>query len=348
MDYVLNNMKKSCFIIAEAGVNHNGDINLAKKLVDVAVEAKVDAIKFQTFKAEKLVTKDAEKANYQKQITGSNETQYEMLKRLELSYEDHIQLFNYCKQKDIMFLSTPFDFDSVDMLEELGVGMYKVGSGDLTNMPLLKYIALKNKPIILSTGMADLGEIEEAIEWIREKGNSQITLLHCTSNYPTSYEDVNLNAMVTLKNAFHLPVGYSDHTAGIEVPVAAVAMAACIIEKHFTLDKEMDGPDHKASLNPQELKVMVRRIRNIEMAMGDGIKRCVQNEEEVRKVARKSIVVVKDILKGEKISESNIDIKRPEKGIEPKYFNEVVGYKAIVDIKTNTPLNWHLIKKEDK
>ncbi len=339
---------KRCFIIAEAGVNHNGSIYLAKKLVDAAVEAEADAVKFQTFQAGKLVTKSAEKAEYQKQTTGSEENQYEMLKRLELSCEDHIQLSDYCKQKGIMFLSTPFDFNSVDLLEELGVGMYKIGSGDLTNMPLLKYIALKNKPIILSTGMSNLGEIEEAIGWIKEAGNYQITLLHCTSNYPTSYGDANLNAMVTLRNAFHLPVGYSDHTPGIEVSVAAAAMGACVIEKHFTLDREMSGPDHKASLNPQELKELVKSIRNIERAMGDGIKRCMIPEVKVRKVARKSIVVVKDIKKGDKIEEGNIGVKRPEGGIAPKYFNKVLGHKAACDIKENTPLTWNLIWREEE
>ncbi|WP_069650359.1 N-acetylneuraminate synthase [Caloranaerobacter ferrireducens] len=340
-------LRDRTFIIAEAGVNHNGDLHLAKKLVDAAADAKVDAIKFQTFRADKLVTKKAEKAEYQKQNTKTNESQYEMLKKLELTYEDHLELYNYCEKKGIMFISTPFDIDSVDLLEKLGVKMYKLGSGDLTNKPLLKYVASKNKPIILSTGMASLAEVEEAVKWIQQEGNNQIILLHCTSNYPTSYKDVNLKAMETMRQAFKLPVGYSDHTIGIEVSIAAVAMGACVIEKHFTLDKEMKGPDHRASLEPEELKQMVSSIRNIELSMGDGIKRCTPNEENVKKVARKSIVAVKYIEKGEVITEDKIAIKRPEYGIKPKYIDEIIGYKAVQSIKEDTPITWNMIRKED-
>lgn len=324
-------MLNECFIIAEAGVNHNGNIDVAKKLVDVAYEAGVDAIKFQTFKAENLVTRNAPKAEYQKQTTGSG-NQYEMLKKLELSYEDHVLLQKYCKERGIMFISTPFDFESVDLLKKLDIPLYKVGSGDLTNIPLLKYIAKLNKHMIISTGMADLGEVEDAVEAIKETGNDKISLLHCTSNYPTKYDDVNLNAMITLKNAFKLPIGYSDHTVGIEVPIAAVAMGAKIIEKHFTLDKSMEGPDHKASLNPEELKQMVISIRNIEKAFGNGIKRCNESEKNTKKVARKSIVAGVNIRKGETISYSNITIKRPGIGISPKFMNEIIGKIAISDI----------------
>lgn len=334
MTDILNLIQNRCFIIAEAGVNHNGDINIAKKLVDKAKEAGVDAIKFQTFRAENLVTKEAPKAEYQKETTGDG-SQFEMLKKLELSLEDHITLKRYCEEKGIMFISTPFDFESVDLLEKTDVSLYKVSSGDLTNLPLLSYIANKNKPIILSTGMANLGEVEEAVETISKAGNDRIILLHCTSNYPTAYEDVNLRAMLTMKEAFKLPVGYSDHTIGIEIPIAAVALGAKVIEKHFTLDRNMKGPDHRASIEPDELKIMVRSIRNIELAMGDGIKRCNKSEENIRKVARKSIVAGRDISKDEVITINNISFKRPEFGLKPKYVDLVVGKKARRNIKVN-------------
>ncbi|MBU5591095.1 N-acetylneuraminate synthase [Clostridium sp. MSJ-4] len=335
--------RKPCFIIAEAGVNHNGDINIAKKLVDAAVEAGVDAVKFQTFKVENLVTKKAPKADYQKETTGTG-NQYEMLKKLELSYEDHIILKKYCEEKGILFISTPFDFESVDLLEKLNIPLYKISSGDLTNIPLLKYIAKLNKPMIVSTGMANLGEVEVAIEAINETGNNKISLLHCTSNYPTNYKDVNLNAMNTLKNAFKLPVGYSDHTVGIEVPIAAVTMGACIVEKHFTLDKSMEGPDHKASLNPEELRKMLLGIRNIEEAFGDGIKKCNSNEESSKKVARKSIVARVNIEKGQTISYENITFKRPANGISPIFIDDLIGKKAICDIYMEDPITFNNIK----
>lgn len=334
MTDILNLIQNRCFIIAEAGVNHNGDINIAKKLVDKAKEAGVDAIKFQTFRAENLVTKEAPKAEYQKETTGDG-SQFEMLKKLALSLEDHIILKKYCEEKGIMFISTPFDYESVDLLEKTDVSLYKVSSGDLTNLPLLSYIANKNKPIILSTGMANLGEVEEAVETISKAGNDRIILLHCTSNYPTAYEDVNLRAMLTMKEAFKLPVGYSDHTIGIEIPIAAVALGAKVIEKHFTLDRNMKGPDHRASIEPDELKIMVRSIRNIELAMGDGIKRCNKSEENIRKVARKSIVAGRDISKDEVITINNISFKRPEFGLKPKYVDLVVGKKARRNIKVN-------------
>ncbi|WP_156939888.1 N-acetylneuraminate synthase [Clostridium lundense] len=323
------------FIIAEAGVNHNGDINIAKQLVDKAVEAGVDAIKFQTFKTESLVVKNAPKAEYQKETTGSG-NQYDMLKKLELSYEKHIILKKYCEEKGLMFISTPFDFESVDLLEKLDIPLYKISSGDLTNIPLLKYISKLNKPIILSTGMGNLGEVEIAVNVIKESGNENITLLHCTSNYPTDYEDVNLNAMITLKNAFKLPIGYSDHTVGIEIPIAAVTMGAKVIEKHFTLDKKMEGPDHRASLDPQELKHMVAGIRNIEKAFGDGIKKCNSNEKNTRKVARKSIVASKFIKLGDELSYNNITFKRPGVGLSPIYVDEIIGKKALNNIEEDS------------
>ncbi|QAA31663.1 N-acetylneuraminate synthase [Clostridium manihotivorum] len=319
------------FIIAEAGVNHNGDIAIAKMLVDVAVDASVDAIKFQTFKSENLVTKSAPKANYQLETTGDG-TQMEMLKKLELSLEDHIELKKYCEQKNILFLSTPFDLESVDLLEKIDIPFYKISSGDLTNTPMLKYIAKLNKTMIVSTGMANLSEVEQAVNAIKSCGNQDIILLHCTSNYPTKYEEVNLNAMNTLKNAFKLPVGYSDHTVGMEVPIAAVVMGAVVIEKHFTLDKKMEGPDHKVSLEPQELKNMVQSIRNVEVSFGNGIKECGEDEKKSKLVSRKSIVAKRDIKLGETITLEMLDFKRPEKGLPPSMVELVVGKKAIIDI----------------
>jgi N,N'-diacetyllegionaminate synthase len=335
--------KDKCFIIGEAGVNHNGDIEIAKKLIDVACDAKVDAVKFQTFKAENLVTKNAEKAKYQKETTGDG-SQFEMLKKLELSYEDHLILEQYCENRGTMFISTPFDFESVDLLQKLNMPLYKVSSGDLTNIPFLMYIAILNKPMIISTGMANLGEVEKAVQAIKRVGNDQINLLHCTSNYPTAYEDVNLSAMLTLKNAFKVTVGYSDHTEGIEIPIAAVAMGAKIIEKHFTLDKNMGGPDHKASLNPAELKQMVNSIRNIEKAIGDGIKVCNKNEESTKKLARKSIVAGKRIKSGEIISYENITFKRPENGVSPLFIDEIVGKVAIYNIDIDEFINFDNVK----
>lgn len=343
MNNIFDFIQKKCFIIAEAGVNHNGDINIAKKLIDKAVEAGVDAIKFQTFKADNLVTKEAPKADYQKDTTGDG-SQYEMLKGLELSLENHILLKKYCENKGIIFISTPFDFESVDLLEKIDVPLYKVSSGDLTNLPLLKYISQKNKPIILSTGMANLGEVEEAVEIIFKTGNKNLILLHCTSNYPAAYEDVNLRAMLTMKEAFKLPVGYSDHTMGIEVPISAVALGAKVIEKHFTLDKTMDGPDHRASLEPDELKMMVDSIRNIERAMGDGIKRCNKNEENTKSAARKSIVAARNIRKDDIIANNDISFKRPEGGLSPKYADLIVGKTANRDIKENEFIKFSDIK----
>lgn len=326
--------QNKCFIIAEAGVNHNGDLNIAKKLIDKAAEAGADAIKFQTFKAENLVTKEAPKADYQRDTTGEG-NQFEMLKKLELSEKDHIILKKYCEEKGILFLSTPFDFESVDILEKIDVPLYKVSSGDLTNLPLLKYIAKKQRPIILSTGMANLAEVEEAVYVIWREGNRDVILLHCTSNYPTAYEDVNLRAMITLKEAFKVPVGYSDHTTGIEVSIAAVALGASIIEKHFTLSRNMIGPDHKASSEPDEFKYMVDSIRNIEKAMGDGIKRCSEREENTKMVVRKSIVAAKNISKGEFIRSTDICLKRPQGGLKPKYIDDIIGKVAVRDINEN-------------
>jgi len=337
-------ISKRVFIIAEAGVNHNGDINLAYKLADVAKEAGADAVKFQTFKAENVVSKLADKAEYQKKTTGSDKSQLEMIKKLELSFDDFIKLKKYCDKKEIMFLSTPFDHHSIDFLYDL-VNIYKIPSGEIINGPYLKHIAAKNKPIIMSTGMANLGEVEEAINTIRSvNSEAQISLLHCTTNYPTPYEEVNLKAMQTLAAAFRLPVAYSDHTLGIEVPVAAVAMGAKIIEKHFTLDKKLPGPDHKASLEPDELKEMVKAIRNIEKALGDGIKRPNKSEVEIMKVVRKSLIANRDIRAGEVIKESDIAVKRPGTGILPKFKNIIIGMKLINDIRQDEPFRWENFK----
>ena len=334
--------EEPCFIIAEAGVNHNGSVELAKKLIDAAKDAGADAVKFQTFKTENVVVKDAQKAEYQKETTGEG-SQCDMIKKLELTEEDFRELADYAEKKDIMFLSSPFDKDSIDLLNELDVPAFKVGSGEITNFPLLRYIAKKGKPIILSTGMSTLGEIEEALDVIRSEGVENIILLHCVSNYPARIEDVNLRAMGTLKQAFKLPVGFSDHTLGITAPIAAVALGACVIEKHFTLDRNLPGPDHKASLEPDELKEMVKAIREVEKALGNGIKKPTKEEEKIKKVARRSIVAKVDISKGAIITEDMLDVKRPGTGIEPKYLKFIIGRKAKEDIKKDDVIRFEMI-----
>lgn len=323
----------SVFIIAEAGVNHNGSIELAKKLIDVASEAGVDAVKFQTFKAKNLVSKSAVKAEYQKETTDATESQFDMLKKLELDVDTHNELIAYCKIKNIMFLSTPFDHDSINLLNDLGLEIFKIPSGEITNLPYLRHIGSLNKKIILSTGMADIGEIEDALDVLLEAGTSKekITVLHANTMYPTPMEDVNLRAMVTIGNTFEIPYGYSDHTLGIEVDIAAVAMGATCIEKHFTLDKTMEGPDHKASLEPYELKAMVQGIRNIEKALGSSIKKPSNSETPNRAIARKSIVAFSSIKKGEIFTEDNLTIKRPSGGISPMRWDEIVGTYASKD-----------------
>ena len=331
--------EEPCFIIAEAGVNHNGSVELAKKQINAAKDARADAVKFQTFKAENVVIKNAQKAEYQKETTGEG-SQYEMIKSLELSKGNFRELADYAKKKDIMFLSSPFDKESVDLLDEMNVPAFKVASGEITNFPLLKHIANKGKPIILSTGMATLGEVEEALKIIRNEGVEDVILLHCVSNYPAKIEDVNLKAMETLKCAFKLPMGFSDHTSGITASIAAVALGACVIEKHFTLDRNLPGPDHKASLEPKELKNMVNSVREVERALGDGIKRPTQGEEEIKKVARRSIVARVDIPKGAIITEDMLDVKRPGTGIEPKYLKFIIGRKAKENIKKDKIILW--------
>ena len=323
-------MNKKVYIIAEAGVNHNGDLSIAEKLIDTAVEAGVDAIKFQTFKVERLVCVNAKKANYQVVTTKANETQYEMLKKLELDKFSHKQLINYCKIKKIEFLSAPFDIESVKLLIELGLTTFKIPSGEMTNLPYLRAIGRLNRKVIMSTGMADLEEIKIAYKILLNSGtvHDNITILHANTEYPTPYKDVNLRAMKTIAQELNVKVGYSDHSLGIEVPIAAVAMGASVIEKHFTLDKNMSGPDHKASLEPNELKAMVKAIRNIEKAMGNGIKKPSKSETKNIPIARKSIVAAKKIVIGECFTEDNITTKRPGTGISPMKWDEVIGSKA--------------------
>lgn len=317
------------FIIAEAGVNHNGDIGMAKKLVDAAKDAGADAVKFQTFRAENLVSKTALKADYQKQTTLAEESQFKMLKQLELSFGDFEELINYCSKKQIVFLSTPFDFDSINFLESTNMPIYKIPSGEITNLPYLIKTAKTKKPVIMSTGMSNLDEVGLAVKVLREYGAGAITLLHCNTQYPTPFKDANLKAMLTLKEHFGVAVGYSDHTLGIEAALAAAALGAKVIEKHFTLDKSLEGPDHQASLDPEELKVMVTSIRNIEVALGDGVKRVSNSENPNKVIVRKSIVAKREITQGEILSEDNITVKRPGHGISPAKWFEVLGTKAI-------------------
>lgn len=333
------------FIIAEAGVNHNGSLHTAKKMIDVASDSGADAIKFQTFKADKLVTAAATKAEYQIKNMGTSESQFEMLKHLELPLDAYNELYSYCKNKNIIFLSTPFDEESADFLDNIGMPIFKIPSGEITNKPLIQHIAKKGKEIILSTGMSFLGEVEKAIGWIneiRDKFNSRpkLILLHCVSDYPACFEDVNLSVLNTMKTAFGLPVGYSDHTQGIEIPIAAAAIGANVIEKHFTLNKNMEGPDHKASLEPHELYEMVKAIRNVEMAKGDGIKRPSYKEEGIKVLIRRSIVAVRDIKKGEIIDRESLAVKRPGDGIMPEYIDRIVNRPARNDIKKDTLLKW--------
>ena len=318
-------------IIAEAGVNHNGDISIAKKLVDSAKEAGADIVKFQTFDVDSITSKYAEMAQYQKRNIGQTKSQKEMLSELTLTHDEFVELSTYCKKKEIKFLSTPFDLPSIDFLSSLGCDLWKIPSGEITNFPYLVKIANTNQDVILSTGMSTLIEVESAVKVLSEEGAGKITLLHCTTQYPTPYDSVNLNAMKTLKEKTGLDVGYSDHTNGIEISVAAVAMGAVIIEKHFTLDRNMRGPDHKASLEPEEWKQMVQSIRHVESAFGTGEKAPVAAERENMNIARKSIVAKRFIGKGEAFSEENITTKRPGSGVSPMLWKSVLGTKAIRD-----------------
>ena len=321
-------------IIAEAGVNHNGDIQIAKKLIDKAHEAGADIVKFQTGLPKNVISVHAQKAEYQKENTRNfDESQLEMANKFALAYDDFKELKEYSKEKGIMFLSTPFDLESIEFLHSIGMKLWKIPSGEITNYPYLKKIASYKEPIIMSTGMCTIEEVKDAINVLKNNGASNIRLLHCTTDYPTVYKDVNLNAMKTLKDCFNVEIGYSDHTLGIEVPIAAVAMGATIIEKHFTLDRNMEGPDHKASLEPNELATMIKSIRNIEDAFGESEKVPTKNEIKNQQVARKSIIAKKNIKKGEIFTEENLTTKRPGTGISPMKWNEVIGQEAKRDFE---------------
>lgn len=324
-------LKNKCLIIAEAGVNHNGDVNLAFKLCDAAKNAGADVVKFQTWKTEAIITKDVEQAKYQQDNTGIVESQYDMLKRLELSYDEFSQIKEYCDSIGILFASTADDPDSLDFLISLGIPFIKIGSGEIGNIPYLRYIGSKKLPIIMSTGMSTLDEIDLSLKAIYEGGTKDITLLHCTTSYPCELEDVNLNAMNTIHNVFDLPVGYSDHTIGNTVSIAAVALGGKVIEKHFTLDKNMEGPDHKASANPDEFASLVKKIRDIEMAMGSGTKEATEEEKEISRVVRKRIVAKSTIRAGQVITEKDICVKRSDKGEFCNKWDAVVGTVATRD-----------------
>ena len=329
-------------IIAEAGVNHNGNFELAKKLVDKAVEGGADIVKFQTCKAENVISRYADKAEYQKVTTGEADSQLEMVRKLMLTYEQYGQLKEYCDEKGIEFLSTAFDLPSVDYLHSIGMKRWKIPSGEITNLPLLIKIAELHEPIIMSTGMSELSEVADAVRTLIEHGASDITLLHCTTEYPAPYEDVNLKAMETMRDAFDLPIGYSDHTRGLEIPVAAVARGACVIEKHFTLSREMEGPDHKASIEPDELKQMVDMIRDVEVSIGDGVKKVSASEAKNQDIARKSIIAARAIKAGEVFSEENVTTKRPGNGINPMRWFDLLGRKAKHDYEED-----YLIEKDE-
>ena len=331
------------YIIAEAGVNHNGDVELARRLIDAAAEAGADAVKFQTFSADKLVMPEAPKAEYQKRSTEQDGSQLEMLRALELSQEDHRALLEHACERGITFLSTPFDEDSADFLHALGVCAFKIGSGDLTNLPLLEHVAGLGKPMIVSTGMATLGEVEQGVETIRRGGCDQLALLHCVSNYPAQASDANLRAMQTLAKAFGVPVGWSDHMRDDDVVVAAVALGACLVEKHFTLDCTLPGPDHKASLEPNELARMVQRVRHIEQALGDGRKRPAASETEMRNIARRSLVLVRAVPSGQELTRADLGVKRPGTGLSPVLLPHVLGRRLRHDAPAGTILTLEML-----
>ncbi len=333
-----------CYIIAEAGVNHNGNLELAKELIDAAADAGADAIKFQTWVTEKLVTPKAAMADYQKNNIGNNQTQFEMLKKLELSYDCFRELKLHAQAKNILFLSTPDEEDSADFLDELGVPVFKIGSGEISNLPFLQYVARKKKPIILSTGMSTLADVEAAIRAIEEEGTNNIVLLHCVSNYPAAPEDCNLRAMDTMATAFNYPVGYSNHALGIEVSLAAIARGACLIETHFTLDKRMHGPDHAASLDIQELRALVQGAQSVVSAIGDGVKRPTNQELETKKVVQKRIVAARKLRAGAIIQPQDIVLRRTDGGLEPAHLNQLVGRTLKANIDAFAPLHWELLR----
>ena len=333
-----------CFIIAEAGVNHNGDLTMAHRLIDAAVEAGADAVKFQTFTTERVISRDAPKANYQVETTGASESQFDMVKALELPREAFAQLMAHCEERNILFLSTPFDLESVDLLAGIGVEAFKIASGEITNLPLLEHVARNGKPMFVSTGMANIGEVETAVQTIVEAGNRDMVLLHCVSNYPAEPSDVNLRAMDTMARAFGVPVGYSDHTLGLEVPLAAVALGACVIEKHFTLDNSLTGPDHRASLEPDELARMVSGIRTVQRSLGHGRKEPAASEANTAAVARKSLVAARALKAGTMLTEDMIDIKRPGHGLPPSVRRNLVGRTVRVDVAEDTLFSLEMLE----
>lgn len=334
----------ACFLIAEAGVNHNGDISMALELVDVAAASGADAIKFQTFKAERLVTVDAAKADYQKANTDADETQFEMLQRLELSEDDHRVLIKRCHNRGILFMSTPFEEQSADFLDSVDVPVFKIPSGEMTNLPFLAHVAALGRPMVISTGMCSLGEVEDAVRTVEEAGNSQFALLHCVSNYPADPADVNLKAMQSLASAFQVPVGYSDHTVGCEIAVAAVAMGACVVEKHYTLDRSLPGPDHAASLEPNELTELVRQIRTVEKALGNGRKQAVANEANTAQVARKSLVTAVELAAGIQIEDAHLVARRPGTGMPPSMKPHFLNRTTRQTIPAGTVLSLEMVE----
>lgn len=328
------------FIIAEAGVNHNGSLDLALQLVDSAKAIGADAVKFQTFRAERIATRSAKKAAYQERTTGESVSQFEMLKRLELDENAHRILIDHCRESKIDFLSSPFDIESVDLLADLNLPLFKIPSGEITNFPLLQHIASKGKPIILSTGMSTLGEVDDAVSALRASGADQITLLHCVTEYPAPYAEINLRAMRTMREAFGLRTGYSDHTPGVEIAIAAVAMGAEVIEKHFTLDRTLPGPDHSASLEPHEFSLMVKSIRNVEAALGNGLKVPAPCEQQNALVARKSVVAARALPAGHTLRSEDLSIKRPGTGIAPKFVGLLVGHSLRSSVEEDDVISW--------
>ena len=337
---ILELIKTRTLVIAEIGCNHNGELSLAMGLVKAAAAAGADVAKFQSFSPEEMITENAPKALYQIKATGMKESQYQRLCRHQLSRKDHEELIAFCDQNGITFCSSVFDRDSAEMLYELNVPFFKVPSGEITNLPLLEQIGSYRKPVVLSTGMANLGEVEEALDAIGKVNRNNVVLLHCVSEYPAKWEDANLRAIQTIRDAFHLPVGFSDHTEGIEMSLVAVSMGALVIEKHITFDKNMEGGDHKASLEPHEFKVLINKIRKLEKALGDGIKRCMQSERNIRNVARKSVVAKKNIKKGQTIRIEDLVIKRPGMGIPPKFLKKLIGSRAKVKISADNLIEW--------
>ena len=342
MDW-LQKLSSGVFIIAEAGINHNGDMELARTMIDVAAESGANAIKFQTFRVQDLLTKDAPKADYQKRITGEEESQFDMLKRCQLSRMQHEKLIMHCKDLGIVFISTPFEEKSADLLDELEVPLFKIPSGEITNLPFLNHVAQKKRPMIISTGMSTIGEVDRALQTVRYGGCECIALLHCTSNYPTEVHDVNLKAMQTMNQAFQVPVGYSDHTLGCEIAAASVALGARIVEKHFTMDKTLPGPDHQASLEPDEMVEFIRVIRNVEIALGNGHKEPVESELSTRTMARKSLVFGRSAVANSIVTNEMLEAKRPATGLSPVLLEHVVGRRLICDVEEGTFVSWDML-----